>query len=167
MQKLLGIYPGLDGAIAILDVDGDLLAVSDMPKLLGEGAKNRRSVKPVLLADIIRNSGAIRAFVGLTGPRPTDGSVSAFGFGRSKGQIEGVCAALALPITFVPPVAWKRHADIPPGRDNKDIARSRAIARWPQHSTLFARKCDCDRAEAALIGLAGLANRKAPELRRT
>ena len=30
------------------------------------------------------------------------------------------------------------------------------IARWPARADLFARKCDVDRAEAALIAFAGL-----------
>jgi predicted nucleic acid-binding Zn ribbon protein len=50
----------------------------------------------------------------------------------------------------------KRLADIPPGVENKDLARTRAIARWPARADLFARKCDIDRAEACLIALAGL-----------
>jgi hypothetical protein len=54
------------------------------------------------------------------------------------------------------PATWKRLADIPPGVENKDLARARAIARWPAMAELFARKRDVDRAEAALIGWAGL-----------
>lgn len=35
-------------------------------------------------------------------------------------------------------------------------ARTRAVARWPAKAELFRRKADVDRAEAALIGAAGL-----------
>src|SRR5580700_8917444 len=59
-------------------------------------------------------------------------------------------------IVFLTPPTWKRLGDIPPGAENKDLARTRAIARWPAHADLFARKCDVDRGEAALIGWAGL-----------
>jgi crossover junction endodeoxyribonuclease RuvC len=55
---------------------------------------------------------------------------------------------------------WKRLADIPPGKENKDLARTRAIAKWPGHADLFARKSDVDRAEACLIGWAGFARRQ-------
>ena len=61
-----------------------------------------------------------------------------------------------MPIVFIAPASWKRISDIPPGVENKDLARTRAIARWPAHADLFARKCDVDRAEACLIALAGL-----------
>jgi crossover junction endodeoxyribonuclease RuvC len=57
---------------------------------------------------------------------------------------------------FLTPSTWKRIADIPPGAENKDVARTRAIARWPASADLFARKCDVDRAEACLIAFAGL-----------
>jgi hypothetical protein len=62
---------------------------------------------------------------------------------------------------LTPPV-WKRIADIPPGAENKDLARTRPIARWPMQAEMFRRKSDVDRAEAALIGLAGLMRESRP-----
>jgi hypothetical protein len=38
----------------------------------------------------------------------------------------------------------------------KDMARSKAINRWPGKAVLFKRKMDDGRAEAALIAVAGL-----------
>ncbi|MBV8107961.1 MAG: hypothetical protein JO223_25750 [Hyphomicrobiales bacterium] len=90
------------------------------------------------------------------GARQTDAKASAFAFGRARGVIEGVCGTLSLPIVFLTPTTWKRLADIPPGAENKDLARTRAIARWPSQADLFARKRDVDRAETALIAVAGL-----------
>jgi crossover junction endodeoxyribonuclease RuvC len=57
---------------------------------------------------------------------------------------------------MIAPTVWKRAAGIPPGKQNKDSARSVAIARWPAQAELFARKMDIDRAEAALIAVAGI-----------
>ena len=82
-----------------------------------------------------------------------------------RGVIEGVCGALGLPIVFITPPAWKRLNNVPPGAENKDQARARAIARWPAKAELFARKMDVDRAEAALIGWAGNAARGLPMTR--
>jgi crossover junction endodeoxyribonuclease RuvC len=152
---ILGIDPGLDGAIAVLTEAGELVEIHDMPTLL-DGAKGRRAVNPALFASIVYSTHATRAYCELIGPRPTDGTTSAFGFGRSRGIIEGVLAAAGVPLEMIAPPVWKRAANIAPGRENKDSARSVAIARWPSQAALFARKCDCDRAEAALIGLAGI-----------
>ena len=97
------------------------------------------------------------AYVEYVGARPGEGAVGAFAFGRSRGVIEGVLGALAIPVTFIAPAAWKRTIGIPPGKEGaKDAARAEAIRRWPEHAALFARKKDDGRAEAALIAVAGL-----------
>jgi crossover junction endodeoxyribonuclease RuvC len=96
------------------------------------------------------------AFCEFVGAGPTDAKVVAFAFGRARGAIEGCAGALGLPIVFLTPPTWKRLADIPAGAENKDLARTHAIARWPGHAELFKRKCDLDRAEACLIGIAGI-----------
>jgi crossover junction endodeoxyribonuclease RuvC len=152
---VLGIDPGAHGAVAILSSAGELLEVVDMPSL--PEPNGRVATNAPLLAEIIAKSHAGHIFCEFVGARPTDAKVAAFAFGRARGVIEGIAGAFDLPIVFVTPPTWKRFAGVPPGKENKDIARGRAIARWPAHASLFARKCDVDRAEASFIGAAGLA----------
>jgi crossover junction endodeoxyribonuclease RuvC len=153
-RTILGIDPGAHGAIAVLDESGDLLEVLDMPST--PEANGRTATSAPMLAGILARSHACIAFCEFVGTRPTDAKVAAFAFGRARGVIEGYAGALGLPIVFLTPSTWKRSADIAPGAGNKDLARTRAIARWPAHADLFARNCDVDRAEACLIALAGL-----------
>jgi crossover junction endodeoxyribonuclease RuvC len=152
---ILGIDIGAQGALAILSDAGELLDVQDMP-CLRDGPKNRRTVNAPLLAEIIYKSHATRAYVERVGPRPMEGAVGAFAFGDAKGVVRGCLAAAAIPATFITPVQWKRVVNVPPGKDMKDMARSNAINRWPGKAELFKRKMDDGRAEAALIGLAGI-----------
>jgi hypothetical protein len=147
--RTLGVDIGNAGAIAILEA-GEIVSVHDMPTL-ADGPARRRSINAPLLASLIREANAAKAYVEFVGPRPKEGAVGAFAFGRSRGVVEGVLAAHGLPIEFVTPAAWKRAVGIPPG-EAKDLARSEAIRRWPAQAHLFARKCDDGRAEAALIG---------------
>jgi crossover junction endodeoxyribonuclease RuvC len=149
----LGIDQGAKGAIAALDEAGGLLWIEDIPSTTE--ASGRTATNAPLFAAILKRANAVRAYVEFTSARPTDAKVAAFAFGRAKGVIEGVTGALGLPLIFVAPAVWKRGSDIPPGRENKDLARTRAISRWPAHASLFARKMDVDRAEAALLGAAG------------
>ena len=151
---ILGIDPGAHGAIAVLDEGGELLEVLDMPST--PEANGRSATNAPLLAGILGRTHARIAFCEFVGARPTDAKVAAFAFGRARGVIEGCAGALGLPMVFLTPPTWKRVADIPPGAEHKDLARSRAIARWPARADLFARKCDIDRAEACLIALGGL-----------
>jgi len=156
LRTLLGIDPGLSGAIAVLSTSGDLLDVIDMP-VLKDGSKGRATVNAPLLAAIIRDAGATTAFVEFVGARPGEGAVGAFSFGRCRGVIEGTAAALGVPVAFLTPPAWKRAVGIPTGKDGaKDAARSEAVRRWPAKASLFARVKDDGRAEAALIAVAGL-----------
>jgi len=153
-QTILGIDPGAHGAIAVLSEGGELLEVVDMPTT--PEANGRTATNAPLLAGILARAHARVAFCEFVGARPTDAKAAAFSFGRARGVIEGCAGALGLPVVLLTPPAWKRLSDIPPGAENKDMARTRAIARWPQHAEFFKRKSDIDRAEAALIGLAGM-----------
>lgn len=156
MSQVIGIDIGNSGAIAIVSRDGALVEVVDMP-VLRDGPAGRPAVNGPLLAEIIARSHARMAFVEYVGARPGEGPTGAFAFGQSRGLIEGVCAALALPVAFLTPPSWKRAVGIAPGREGaKDAARSEAIRRWPDQAALFARVKDDGRAEAALIGVAGL-----------
>jgi crossover junction endodeoxyribonuclease RuvC len=151
---ILGIDPGGHGAISGHDESGTLLWVVDMPST--REANGRPATNAPLLSSFLAHTHARVAYCEFIGARPTDARVAAFAFGRARGVIEGVCGALSIPIVFIAPASWKRLADIPPGVENKDLARTRAIARWPAHAEWFKRKCDVDRAEACLIAVAGL-----------
>lgn len=156
LGPVLGIDPGVSGAIAVVAPTGDLIDVFDMP-ILHDGSKGRSAVNAPLLASIIGETGATTAFVEFVGARPGEGAVGAFSFGRCRGVIEGVAAGLGIPVAFITPPSWKRAVGIPPGKDGaKDAARSEAIRRWPSLASKFARVKDDGRAEAALIALAGI-----------
>ena len=152
---VLGVDIGVSGAIAVLS-GGVLIEVHDMP-VLRDGPNRRATINAPLLAEILAKSHAELAYVEWVGPRPQEGPVGAFAFGRARGVVEGVCAALNIPVELITSPAWKRLVGVPPGKDGaKDLARSKAIARWPDKAGLFARAKDDGRAEAGLIAVAGL-----------
>lgn len=156
MSGALGIDIGVNGAIALIDQFGDLAGLWEMP-CLHDGPKHRRTINAPLLASIIYQSHATRAFVEAVGPRPMEGVVGAFAFGDSKGVIRGVLAGAAIPIVWITPPSWKRVVGIAPGKEGaKDAARAQAIARWPNMADKFRHKNDDGLAEAALIAVAGL-----------
>ena len=103
----------------------------------------------------------------MTNPKPEAGRAGASEPNQSRGTkthilhpegmgIEGVLSAAGVRVVFLTPAPWKRFAGIPVGREEaKNLARSKAIALWPNRASLFARRSDHNRAEASLIGLAG------------
>ena len=153
-MAVIGFDPGVHGAIALLSDDGQLLEIHDMPET--EECSGRHATNAPLLASIIVQLHARVAFCEFVASRPSDAKIAAFAFGRSRGVIEGVCAAYDLPLVFITAPVWKRLADVPPGKEHKDVARTKAIARWPAMAGWFKLKTKCDRADAALIAAAGL-----------
>jgi crossover junction endodeoxyribonuclease RuvC len=114
MTNIIGVDIGSKGALALLSPDGALLDIADMP-ILRDGPANRANVNAPLLAEIVYRWHATKAFVEYVGARPGEGPTGAFAFGRSRGVIEGVCAAAGLPVAFLTPPVWKRAIGIPPG----------------------------------------------------
>ena len=147
---ILGIDPGLSGALALYDVDGSL-EVIDMPTL----QLKKRVVDEYALARIIDNwSGHIReVWLEQVGTRPGEGAVGAFTFGRGYGLIRGICAANFLTIIDVTPATWKRALRVPA---EKDGARAAASRIFPRHAGTWSRVKDDGRAEAALIARHGM-----------
>jgi crossover junction endodeoxyribonuclease RuvC len=155
LHIILALDLGVTGA-GVIHHDGVPAEFFDMP-CLNDGPAGRRSINAPLLAELVYKSRASAAFVEAVGPRPGEGAVGAFAFGRAKGLVEGTLAAAGIPVTWLTPPTWKRIVGIPPGKEGaKDAARSEAIRRWPDKTAWFARVKDHGRAEAALIGWAGL-----------
>lgn len=152
---IVAVDIGARGALALLDDNGALIAIEDMPSVT-EGRQGRLATNAALLVDLLRRWQPSRGVVEFVSARPSDSPTSAFQFGRARGTVESCLAACGLPIALITPPTWKRFCGVPAGRENKDVARSVAIARWPDFAASFARKTDIDRAEAALIGLCGL-----------
>ena len=99
---IIGIDPGLSGAIAILE-DNKVLGIFDMP-VMAEGKKNKRQLNSSQLVNIITDNTdktkEIAVIVEQVNAMPGQGVTSMFNFGQTFGAIKGVCAALKLPIFF-------------------------------------------------------------------
>ena len=148
---IIGIDPGLSGAGAIVDEDGNLVTVFDMPTM---GDKTRKRVDASLLSRIIKEFPPALAIVEHVHSMPGQGLSSTFAFGRSAGAVDGVLAALDVSVTYVDPRAWKKAYRL---SASKEDSRRAAIEMWPKQAHLFERVKDHGRAEAALIARWGTA----------
>jgi len=153
MRMVLGIDPGLSGAMALLTAGGDL-DVWDMPTLqIDRNGKQKRELDLACLVTSIRDAGATECWFEKVGAMPGQGVSSMFAFGRAVGQVEAAIAACGIPISYVTPQAWKRQLSVPTG---KDAARLRASQLMPAYATEWRLVKHDGRAEAALIALYGL-----------
>jgi crossover junction endodeoxyribonuclease RuvC len=150
---IMGIDPGLSGAVAIYDTSTGDVGIEDMPTVeVVRGGKRKSEISPQALSDVIAKGYAGSAFLERVGAMPGQGVTSMFSFGRSVGMVEGVLAALSIPVTIVPPQTWRRRVAV---REGKDGSRERAMQLFPRQAAMFARKKDDGRADAALIAYYG------------
>lgn len=152
MSTVVGIDPGLQGAIAFLDVRAWTIRVFDMPTFTVTKTKTKNHVDAIQLANLLDSPSLFMVYVEAVTSSPQMGVVSAFSFGEGLGIIKGVAGALQLPINLVAPNKWKRRMQCPA---DKTEARARARQLFPSCEGVFDAKKDDGRAEACIIALYG------------
>ncbi len=155
---ILGIDPGLSGALALLTPT--TLEVFDVPSFKAK-TRGREMNGPEVARwldsqgceasglDEGENRSMIdHAFIESVAAMSRQGVASMFKFGYTAGRLRGIVEAHFIPVTLVSSQKWKRDLGVP---REKDAARARASELFPSHSDLFVRVKDDGRAEAALI----------------
>lgn len=168
MSSIIGIDPGLKGAIAILD--GDDLRVYDMPVLeytLGSG-KTRTELNLGRLASYIRSTEGIAYMEAING-RSQGRGFTEFRFGEAYGMSKAALVLTGTPYNLVSPQKWKSYFGLKKtkgmtGPEFKTLSRELAMQKFPAKANRFKRKKDDGRAEAALIALYGL-EQSSPQLK--
>lgn len=148
-MRILGIDPGITGAVAFLD-NGICTHVQDLPMLAGEvdgmalwaGLRLAHEMTPI---DMV--------FLEETHAMPKTGSMANYSQGFSKGAIVTALRIASLPITRVQPSVWKTKLGLR-GKD-KDFGRRLAMELFPDQVDRISRVKDHNRAEAMLIARYG------------
>ena len=150
-MKILGIDPGLSGAIAILEKK-KVLNLFDMP-VMAEGKKNKKQLNSAQLVNIIRENSIgeeeIVVVVEQVNAMPGQGVTSMFNFGQTFGAIKGISATLKLPIFFARPSKWKKHFELI--NSSKDASRTKVIEMYPAFAEKLSKKKDVNKSDAILI----------------
>lgn len=165
MSIIIGIDPGIGGAVAAVDERGNLLWVEDMPiRDAGKQSRKANEIDGTALARLLRlHVPDIRcAVVEEVHATPKNGALSSFSLGDSRGVIRGVLETLGVPVERVAPVTWKSRYGLKFTREDSDSAkkeasRACAIRLYPACADL-ARKKDHGRAESILLARYGSQN---------
>lgn len=152
---IIGIDPGLTGAIAFVDSRGTC-AIEDLPTIALPGAGMiKRRIDGKALADIVRRfvPAGEKAYATVEDVQARGGSaIQTMGsMMRSVGAIETVIEMLRLPIHPVTPQAWKKHYGL---KADKSASLATARALYPSAPLSLAKHHN--RAEALLIAHYGL-----------
>ena len=152
---VIGVDPGLSGAIAFYDTEACVVTIHDMPTVeIKRGGKAKREIAPALVASALTSSmrQVSAAYVERVGAMPGQGVTSVYSFGYSTGVVVGALAGVGIPTTIIPPQTWQKAVNV---RGGKAGSRARAMELFPDQAGLFARVKDDGRADAALIAFYG------------
>ena len=157
MTLILGVDPGLSGALALFDAGtGTIKDVIDTPT---HEIRGKRHIDPQGLAQIMDTwtvDGKIDlAIIEEVGAMPGQGVSSMFKFGTCYGVILGLCAAFFIPTVTVRPATWKKAMGLTGGKDH---SRQMVCRMFPRGAGRFARVKDDGRAEAVLLACYGARN---------
>lgn len=112
---VIGIDPGLDGAVAIIPAATDKeVRVYDTPTTKIKSGKKNKSVHVVskmvgLLKDLDSSPEEIFVVIEKTHSMPKQGVASMFSMGEGLGFWIGIVATLGYPYELVTPKAWKKE----------------------------------------------------------
>lgn len=157
MQLVLGIDPGVTGALVLLDRDTGACVDHCLMPTLKVGSSTRLN-GAALAAWLQKYPDIGHAYLEKVQAMPGSGTrkmgaTGAFTFGHAAGYVEGVVSGAGIPLTLVTPQSWKKQAGLI-GQD-KDAARSRAIQLYPQLRVLDTKAKGQAVADALLIALTG------------
>jgi len=143
---IIGIDPGLDGGIAILD--GNALALLETIPTEKKTGFIKRQVDAQKLGSILKDYKDCICYLERVASRPGQGVGSVFSFGDTYGAIRGVLGALNIPIYYVTPQKWKKELKISSKEDSLKASKDLfPLLKW--------RKKDHNLAEAILIAQYG------------
>lgn len=150
-MNILGIDPGLDGALCILPIDDTAPLFYDTPVLevRGKGGTRREYNLPAM-ASLLRPWIGARVAIEQVHAMPGQGVRSMWTMGFGVGAWEGVLAGLSMSYQRVTPQRWKKVLMDGMGHE-KDASRLRALQLFPACAAMLHRKKDHGRADALLI----------------
>lgn len=156
---IIGIDPGLTGALAFMQPNGLLEEVVDMPVMAKGKGKTRvkNQINAPALSAILQERllsppkmRAATVYLERVSAMSGQGVASVFSLGDTYGCIRGVVGSLGIPIHIITPQMWKKFYTLP---SDKEVCRAKAIELYP--AAPLERKKDHNRAEAILIARYG------------
>jgi len=125
-ETWIGVDPGFQGAIAVLDNDGQMIWVWDMPLVNRKGRTRQRECDLPALNGIFRAVASCSpspVFLEWPTTRPDEAAEASKRFGVGLGQVEAMSVANGLAIVRVSPNKWKLDLGLP-GKKNKTCSAS-------------------------------------------
>jgi len=143
---VLGIDPGVSGALAFYYVQERRVAVYDMPLVDGD-------VNPHEFTRLVMLHQPDVAIIEKVHPMPREGVSSVWRFAAAYTTARVSVMLLNIQLITVSPSHWKKVMNVAGGKAGKEQCLEAAIRLFPGNAAAFSRKKDHGRAEAALLAI--------------
>lgn len=144
---ILGIDPGLQGAVAIMDAQGHAERVFDLPIQRDRSLAWVNGYELAMSLREVIDDRPATVIIERVSAMPKQGVASSFKFGVGFGSILGVLQSLQIPIELVTPAKWKREVGLDSADKKASLHKARLL--FP-HMDLRLEKHE-GRAEALLL----------------
>jgi len=154
MTMIMGVDPGLNGALAFVSKDD--VFVYDMPTLTYtlKDKKKRRELDVRRLTSLVCKHKVDGCILELLWGMPGMSGTAMFTFGQTYGMTKACLNLTCISYELVTPQKWKKMYGL--GRDKSECL-AKASELFPGHTDLWPLKKHDGRAEAVLIANYGLA----------
>lgn len=155
----VGVDPGKDGGIVMLDADANIVEKHKIPLLKSGKGKNEYDIPEIV--HIVRTFGSESVFtLEKSQPMPMSGISAQFHRGFSSGVWQGIFVSLGVRYQLVGPLRWQRAmlTDVNT-EDPKQASVLVANRYWPKEDWRRSEKArvpDNGLTDAALIGMYGM-----------
>lgn len=159
---IIGIDPGLTGALAMLGHRGEYQHLEDIPTMQRMHAPRKGGVKNQVncyaVKEFLRgwlqayDKNEIHAVIELPIAFPGQQIQTVASSFLTAGHLEGVIQSMGIAHTLVSPSEWKKTMKL---TSSKEQSRAMALRSWPEAAELLKRVKDHNRAEALLIAKFG------------
>lgn len=105
MKYIIGIDPGENGGIALLDQEGNVINVEKMPETPQDLYSSLAQLSSLVAA---LDDSQLVVYIEKVGGIPGQGASSAFSFGKGCGHLEMALLALKLKTNDVTPQKWQK-----------------------------------------------------------
>lgn len=165
MKNIIGIDPGIKGALALMDDQYNVLDVVDMPSMVERvvNGKAKRCINyknlQLILSAWCAEYGELEAWMEDVHSMPSMNSVAVFSFGSNVGAIKAVVSNEDIKINYVSPQQWKKNFEIKMSskmdkKEKKQTSIDYVIGLYPSMCDIIGKSSD--RAEAILIAKYGV-----------
>lgn len=121
---IIGIDPGKNGGVAWIEGACGMPFAAKMPDTVHELSDYLRTILETA------SDKTAKCYIEKVASTPQMGVKSAFTFGNGLGQIEGVLAALQIPLEWVSPQKWQTALGCRTGGD-KNVSKRKAFELFP------------------------------------